>query len=95
MSLFRSWFYLAFRSIWHTQERVFGKGVVNAWLLKMDRLAQDKWFGGRYETISGHLGRVQLRYGGSIPWRKRPLQALVSRILDWIDPGHCRKAIGF
>jgi hypothetical protein len=65
-----------------------------AWLLMLDRQAQDKWFGGRYETISGHLGRVQLAYGGIIPWRKRPLQAAISRFLDWIDPRHCFKSIG-
>jgi len=95
MSLFRSWFYLAFRTVWRIQERIFGKGVVNVWLLRMDRLAQDKWFGGKFETISGHLGRVQLRYGGKIPWSKRPLQAFVSRFLDWLDPGHCKKSIGY
>lgn len=65
-----------------------------AWLLHLDRKAQDKWFGGKFETISGHLGRVQQRYGGAIPWRSRPLQALLSRVLDWIDPNHCKKAIG-
>lgn len=64
-----------------------------AWLLRMDRLAQDKWFRGGYETISSHLGKLQRRYGGAIPWHRRPLQAALSRFLDWIDPRHCQKSI--
>ena len=62
-------------------------------LLYFDHWTQDHWFKGEWETISSHLGKVQLRYGGSIPWRKRPLQALLSRVLDWIDPNHCVKSI--
>lgn len=95
LHLFRRLFYRGFFLFWTAQEKLFGKGRFHVWLIHIDRLAQDKWFGGRYETISGHLGRVQMRYGGSIPWRARPLQALLSRVLDWIDPNHCKKSIGF
>lgn len=70
------------------------KKKILALLLHLDRWAQDKWFGGRYETISGHLGKKQLRYGGQIPWNRFPLQAALSRFLDWLDPGHCRNSIG-
>jgi hypothetical protein len=62
-----------------------------AWLVSMDVYAQDKWFGGKRTTISAHLGYMQKRFGGSIPWRVRPLQAALSRVLDWIDEGHCQK----
>jgi hypothetical protein len=64
-------------------------------LLWVDRWCQDHWFGGHWETISGHLGKTQLEFGGKIPWNKRPLQAAVSRFLDWLDPNHCRDSIGY
>lgn len=63
-----------------------------AWLVRMDIHAQDKWFGGKKTTISAHLGYIQSRYGGVIPWRVRPLQAALSRALDWIEQDHCMKA---
>ena len=63
------------------------------WFIWIDCWLQDHWFGGRFETISGHLGRTQREFGGSIPWSKRPLQALVSRFLDWLEPGHCQKGL--
>jgi hypothetical protein len=63
-----------------------------AWLIRMDVLAQDKWFGGKKETISAHLGYMQARHGGRIPYRRRPLQAALSRLLDWIDTDHCKNA---
>lgn len=62
-------------------------------LIPLDRFAQDKWFGGKIETISSHLGKKQRAWGGQIPWTKHPLQAAVSRFLDWLDPGHCQKSI--
>lgn len=61
-----------------------------AWLVRMDIYAQDKWFGGKKTTISAHLGYMQSRFGGEIPWR-RPIQATLSRLLDFIDKGHCRR----
>lgn len=61
-----------------------------AWLVQLDIEIQDDWFGGEKETISAHLGYVQIKYGGKIPWR-RPIQAALSRVLDWLDPGHCKR----
>ena len=47
------------------------------------------------ETVSSRLGRMQQKAGGSIPWWPHPWNALLSRLLDKIDPGHCRRAIGY
>jgi hypothetical protein len=53
----------------------------------------DKWTGRGWEYYSAVLGKKQILYGGKIPWRVHFGQALISRLLDWIEPGHCRKAI--
>lgn len=44
------------------------------------------------ETISSHLGKEARRYGGVIPWRK-PVDALLWRVLERLDPGHSERAI--
>jgi len=44
------------------------------------------------KTISHHLGMEARRHGGTIPWRK-PLEALIYRALEKIDPGHCERSI--
>lgn len=67
--------------------------LILAVLVWIDRATNDKWFHGRHETISSRLGRVQQQYGGAIPWT-RPIQAVLSRGLNWLDPGHCRRSIG-
>lgn len=43
-------------------------------------------------TISHHLGILARRNGGSVPW-KYPLDALIYRFLERIDPGHCEESI--
>lgn len=44
------------------------------------------------ETISSYLGRQARQYGGTIPWSK-PVNALLWRMLERIDPGHCERSI--
>ena len=44
------------------------------------------------ETISSYLGKQARQYGGTIPWR-RPLNALLYRLLERISPGHCDRSI--
>lgn len=45
------------------------------------------------KTISYHLGMEARRYGGPIPWNKKPLEALIYRALERLEPGHCEMAI--
>lgn len=59
----------------------------------LDCLLTDKWTGRPYMYYSKALGLKQQKFGGSIPWSEHFGQALVSRVLDWIDPGHCKKAL--
>ena len=44
-------------------------------------------------TISHHLGLEARRYGGTIPFSKKPFEALLYRALEAIDPGHCERSV--
>lgn len=61
-------------------------------LLGFDQFANTILAGDPDETISGRLGRIKVKHGGTIPWY-RPF----SKITDWglnkIDPGHSIDAI--
>jgi hypothetical protein len=54
-------------------------------LIWLDMTINDKWFGGRFETISGRLYRRQASHDCvGCRW--------ICNMLDKVDPGHCRKA---
>ena len=63
------------------------------WLKHVDCYLTDKWTGRPYMYYSKALGLKQQKFGGKIPWSEHFGQALVSRVLDFIDKDHCRKAI--
>ena len=45
------------------------------------------------ETISSHLGKEARKHGGTIPLAKKPLEGVIYRALEKIDPGHCERSI--
>ncbi|MFA5898026.1 MAG: hypothetical protein WC829_02815 [Hyphomicrobium sp.] len=57
-----------------------------------DRFVNAVIFGDDAETISGRLGRLEVRYGGTIPW-SRPVSKVVAWALNGIDPNHCQDAV--
>ena len=61
-------------------------------LISIDQLGNTLAGGDPDETISSRLGKIKLKYGGSIPWY-RPLSKIVDWGLDKIDPGHSVDAI--
>jgi hypothetical protein len=61
------------------------KQVFWKFLVWLDLTVNDKWFKGRWETISGRL----LRRGKQ---GKCPLCVWVCQRLEEIDPGHCARA---
>lgn len=69
--------------------------MVKIWtaLKRLDVYLTDKWTGRPRMYYSAALGLKQQKFGGKIPWSEHFGQALVSRTLDFIDPGHCQKAI--
>ncbi len=44
------------------------------------------------ETISSRLGKLKVKHGGKIPWR-RPVSKMIDWGLDKIDPNHSIDAI--
>ena len=54
-------------------------------LVWIDIRVNDKWLGGRNETISGRLYRRQATHAC-------PLCGWLCRMLDKVDRGHCRQA---
>ena len=70
---------------------MIGKWLLNI-LISIDQLGNTVLGGDPDETISSRLGKLNVKHGGKIPWR-RP----VSRIIDWgldkIDPNHSVDAI--
>jgi len=68
-----------------------GKYLLNV-LISIDQLFNTFLGGDPDEVFSSRLGKLKLKHGGKIPWR-RP----VSRIIDWgldrIDPNHSIDAI--
>ena len=61
-------------------------------LIGIDQLGNTLAGGDPDETISSRLGKMKLRYGGSIPWR-RPLSKSIDWALNKIDPSHSIDAI--
>jgi len=61
-------------------------------LIGIDQLGNALLAGDPDETISSRIGKMKLRYGGTIPWR-RPLTKVIDYALDKIDPNHSIDAI--
>lgn len=70
---------------------MLGKYLLNV-LIGFDQLGNAIAAGDPDETISSRLGKMKLRYGGTIPWR-RPLSKVIDWGLEKIDPGHSIDAI--
>ena len=68
-----------------------GKWIVNV-LIGIDQLGNAFVGGDPDETISSRLGKLKVRHGGKIPWR-RPLSKIIDWGLDKIDPNHSVDAI--
>lgn len=70
--------------------------LVAAWVLNVltsiDQLVNTIFGGDPDETISSRLGKLEIKYGGKIPW-KRPLSAFLAWGLDKLDSDHCQTAI--
>lgn len=60
--------------------------------LGVDQLGNTLLGGQEDETISSRLGRMELRHGGEISWKK-PISKLVAAMLERVDSNHCRDAI--
>jgi len=69
----------------------WGRWIVNI-LIGIDQLGNAVFGGDPDETISSRLGKLKVRYSGSIPWR-RPLSKIIDWGLDKIDPNHSIDAI--
>jgi hypothetical protein len=67
--------------------------MIPAWLKRLDCYLTDKWTGRPWMYYSAVLGAKQQMYGGSIPWSVHFGQALISRMLDFVDKYHCKKAL--
>jgi len=70
---------------------MIGKYLLNI-LISIDQLGNVFVGGDPDETISSRLGKLKVKYGGRIPWR-RPVAKLIDIGLDKIDPGHSKDAI--
>lgn len=67
------------------------KWLINV-LIGWDQLLNALLGGDPDETISSRLGKLKLRHGGVIPWR-RPLSKMIDWGLDRIDRNHSIDAI--
>lgn len=70
---------------------MFGKWAVNV-LIGVDQFCNAVLGGDPDETMSSRLGKLKVRHGGRIPWR-RPLSKVIDWGLDRIDPNHSVDAI--
>lgn len=61
-------------------------------LISIDQLFNTVAGGDPDETISSRLGKMKLKYGGTIPWR-RPFAKTIDYLLDKIDKNHSIDAI--
>ena len=61
-------------------------------LISIDQLGNVFVGGDPDETISSRLGKLKVKHGGKIPWR-RPVAKVIDAGLDKIDPGHSVDAI--
>ncbi len=68
-----------------------GKWIFNI-LVSIDQLGNAICGGDPDETISSRLGKIKVRNGGKIPWR-RPISRLLDAGLDKIDENHSIDAI--
>lgn len=68
-----------------------GKYLLNL-LISIDQLGNTFAGGDPDETISSRLGKIKVKHGGRIKW-KRPLARIIDWGLDKIDPGHSIDAI--
>lgn len=71
--------------------RCVGKYILNL-LISIDQFGNTLAGGDPDETISSRLGKLKVRYGGKIPW-KRPLAKVIDWGLEKIDPHHSIDAI--
>ena len=67
------------------------KWIVNI-LIGIDQLGNALFGGDPDETISSRLGKLKVKHGGKLPWR-RPLSKIIDWGLDKIDPNHSVDAI--
>lgn len=70
---------------------MIGKYLLNI-LIALDQFGNTLAGGDPDETISSRLGKLKVRYGGTIPW-KRPLAKVIDWGLEKIDPNHSIDAI--
>lgn len=68
-----------------------GKWLLNI-LISIDQLGNTIAGGDPDETISSRLGKLKVKHGGKIPWR-RPVSKMIDWGLDKIDPNHSIDAI--
>jgi hypothetical protein len=62
-------------------------------LIALDQLGNALGGGDPDETISSRIGRTKLKFGGRIPFWRRPGHSLIDKMLEKIDPGHSVDAI--
>jgi hypothetical protein len=62
-------------------------------LIALDQLGNALAGGDPDETISSRIGRTKLKFGGRIPFCRRPVHYLLDRMLEKIAPGHSIDAI--
>jgi hypothetical protein len=70
-----------------------GRYLLNI-LISLDQFGNSLLLGDPDETISSRLGRIKVKWGGEIPWR-RPVAKITDYILDKIDPNHSIDAIEY
>ena len=70
---------------------IIGKWLLNI-LISIDQLGNTIAGGDPDETISSRLGKLKVKHGGKIPWR-RPVSKMIDWGLDKIDPNHSIDAI--
>jgi len=68
-----------------------GKWLLNI-LISIDQLGNTILGGDPDETISSRLGKLKVKHGGKIPWR-RPASKIIDWGLDKIDSNHSIDAI--
>ena len=68
-----------------------GKWLLNI-LISIDQLGNTIAGGDPDETISSRLGKLKVKHGGTIPWR-RPASRIIDWGLDKIDSNHSIDAI--
>jgi hypothetical protein len=62
-------------------------------LIELDELVNALFGRHRNTTISHHLGLEARRYHGTIPLWRKPLEGVIYRMLEKVDPGHCERSI--